>query len=152
MDPFSALSVAAAVVQFVDFGTNIVSKGSKLYKSTEGALIENIELEKASTRLQGLSSTVQTFLRGDYQGPQSGPLVECDQALHTICEACLEVSKELIDKLDKLKVPDGHPHKKWKSIQQAFKTVYSKDKIEEILGRLVGLRNELNTNVLVSLK
>jgi len=63
MDPLTALSVAAAVVQFVDYGTRIVAKGTNLYKSADGALTENIELETASIRLQGLGGTLQDSLR-----------------------------------------------------------------------------------------
>jgi hypothetical protein len=41
MDPLTALSVAACVVQFVDYGTKLLSKGRELYKSADGALWEN---------------------------------------------------------------------------------------------------------------
>lgn len=152
MEPLSALSVAAAVVQFVDYGTGIVAKGRKLYKSAEGALTENIELGIASVRLQRLSGTLQDSLRRGQQGLQRGPLNESDQALEDICRACVEVSKELVDRLEKLKVPDGHPHRKWKSFRQALKTVWSKEKIEEVADRLAKFRIELDTYVILSLK
>jgi hypothetical protein len=152
MDPLSALSVAAAVVQFVDYSTRVVAKGSKLYKSAEGALSENIELQTASTRLQRLSGALQDSLRLGQQGLQKGPLGENDQALEDICEACVKVSKELVERLEKLKVPDGHQHRKWKSFRQALKTVCSKEKIEEVADRLAELRIELETYVILFLK
>ena len=55
LDPLSALSVAASVVQFLDFGNKIVSKGIQAYKSNDGALIENAEIEEATQRLAQLS-------------------------------------------------------------------------------------------------
>lgn len=64
MDPLSALSVAAAVVQFVDYGTRLVSKTRELYKSTQGALTTNIELEAASKRVQYLTTPLMQQ-RGD---------------------------------------------------------------------------------------
>lgn len=152
MDPLSALSVAAAVVQFVDYGTKIVSKGTKLCKSSDGALAENIELETASTRLQRLSGTLQGSLRRGQYEPQNGPLIESNQALESICEACVKMSKELIDRLEKLKVPEDHPHRKWKSFRLALKTVWSKEKIEEVADRLAELRTELDTQVIFSLR
>lgn len=54
LDPLSALSVAASVVQFVDFARKIVSKGKQLYKSPGGALRENEQTETATKRLQDL--------------------------------------------------------------------------------------------------
>ncbi|KAF8846688.1 hypothetical protein BDZ45DRAFT_755757 [Acephala macrosclerotiorum] len=52
MDPLAALSIAAAVIQFVDFGLTLVSEGVEFYES--GSLAKNDELElitKDLTRL-----------------------------------------------------------------------------------------------------
>ena len=152
MDPLSALSVAAAVIQFIDYSTRIVSKGKELYKSADGALAENIELETASVRLQNLSRTLKDSLRANQQAPKEGVASKNDGALETICEACVTVSKEFVDKLENLKVPEGHSHKKWKSFRQALKTVWTKEKIEEVAQRLAKLRADLDTNVLLSIR
>jgi hypothetical protein len=72
--------------------------------------------------------------------------------MEKICEACVKLSKELVDRLEKLKVPDGHPHRKWKSFRQTLKTVWSKEKIEEVATKLAKLRTELDTHVIFSLK
>ncbi|PMD58378.1 uncharacterized protein K444DRAFT_563688, partial [Hyaloscypha bicolor E] len=151
MDPLSALSVAAAVIQFVDYGAGIVSKGTQLYKSVDGALGENIELETASIRLQQLSSGVQGSLSQARRDSTQGSPTQVDQDLETICKECVTVSKELVDKLETLKVPGDHRYKKWKSFRQALKSVWSKEKIEAIAKRLYSLRAELNTHVVVSL-
>ena len=152
MDPLSALSVAAAVIQFIDYSTRIVSKGKELYKSADGALAENIELETASVRLQNLSGTLKDSLQASQQAPKEGVARKSDGALETICEACVTVSKEFVDKLENLKVPEGHSHKKWKSFRQALKTVWTKEKIEEVAQRLAKLRADLDTNVLLSIR
>jgi hypothetical protein len=55
-----------------------------------------------------------------------------------------------VDKLEKLKVPEGHPHKKWKSFRQALKSVWSKEKIKEVAQRRANLRMELDTHVIMS--
>jgi hypothetical protein len=52
LDPLSALSVAASVVQFADFAGKIVSKGKELYTSPSGALSENEWTETVTKRLQ----------------------------------------------------------------------------------------------------
>jgi hypothetical protein len=45
LDPITALSIAAAVAQFVVFGTELISKARR-YKSANRVLSENVELEK----------------------------------------------------------------------------------------------------------
>jgi hypothetical protein len=152
MDPFSALSVAAAVVQLVDYGAGIVSKGTQLYKSVDRALGENNELETASIRLQQLSSGMQGSLSQARRDNTQGSPAQVDQHLETMCNECVTVSQELVDKLETLKVPGDHPYKKWKSFRQALKSVWSKEKIEAIAERLCSLRAELNTHVVVSLR
>lgn len=57
MDPVSALGVAAAVVQFIDFGTRIALKGKEIYKS--GDLRANTELGETTDRLQILIKPLQ---------------------------------------------------------------------------------------------
>lgn len=55
LDPFSALAIATAVVQFVDFTKDIVSKGKEIYKSTSGTVYENEGTETATERLLNLT-------------------------------------------------------------------------------------------------
>jgi hypothetical protein len=45
MNPFTALSPAGNVVQFVDFGIRLVSRGSELYTLATGSLTANDEIE-----------------------------------------------------------------------------------------------------------
>ncbi|KAH7395860.1 hypothetical protein BKA64DRAFT_71595 [Cadophora sp. MPI-SDFR-AT-0126] len=74
MEALAALSVAAAVIQFLDFSSKLVSKGQQLHSSTNGALIENTELEEAARRLKGLTEPLQTS--------------EGDEAIAAICKSC----------------------------------------------------------------
>jgi hypothetical protein len=44
LDALSVVSLAATIIQFVDFGSKIVSKGYHLYESTDGVLPEYARL------------------------------------------------------------------------------------------------------------
>jgi hypothetical protein len=83
MDPFSALSVAANIVQFIAYGINIVSKGNQLYKSTNGALFENVELQEATIRLQQLS---RNFDKSLDQSLSQGLSAQNDGSIQKICD------------------------------------------------------------------
>lgn len=50
--PLDALTLAAAVVQFVDFSSRIISKGNEYHKSADRALVENEEVEVVATNIQ----------------------------------------------------------------------------------------------------
>lgn len=72
MEALAALGLAAAVVQFVDFGSRLVSKSQQLYHS--GALLGNVDMEDTAKRLQVLVGPLQVS-----QG---------EDAIATICKAC----------------------------------------------------------------
>ncbi len=55
MDPLTSLSLASNVIQIVDFSTQLVSKGYKIYKSADGTLAENVDIEAVTHSLKTLS-------------------------------------------------------------------------------------------------
>ncbi|KAH9213046.1 hypothetical protein DL95DRAFT_238642, partial [Leptodontidium sp. 2 PMI_412] len=144
IDPFSALSVAACVVQFVDFASKIVSKGRQIYKTTDGVLRENAEAETVTIRLQELSKKVKDSIRAG----NATELISVDSEevqnqhirLQEICKECTE--------LGNLKVPKGSESRKWKSFRHALKSVWSKQALDSMAKRLETLRGELHTHIL----
>jgi len=142
----------ANVMQFVDYSTKVISKGRELYKSADGALAKNTELETASTRLQSLSGALHDSLHCNQKGSVHNAIGKGDQALEDICGRCVEVSKELVGRLEKLKVPADHKYREWKSFRQALKAVWGREKTEEMATRLAKLREELETHVLIELR
>jgi uncharacterized alpha-E superfamily protein len=108
LDPLSALSVAAGVVQFVDFSSKIVSKAKYLYKSINGVLRENAEAETVTIRLKQMTSKLSESLRQSETVVQTGEDEELraqHDRLREICKECRKVSDELISHLGELKVP-----------------------------------------------
>jgi hypothetical protein len=51
MDPLSAIGLASAIIQFVDFGSKILVTGYETYHSVHGTTNENIELESLTRSL-----------------------------------------------------------------------------------------------------
>lgn len=94
MDPVSALGIAAAVFQFIQFGSNVVSQARQVYTSTDGALLERIECEAASKRLLELSDQVKLSIR-EPEGTRDQPVQPRFQPLQAICDGCMDVSNEL---------------------------------------------------------
>ena len=147
LDPLSALGVAASVIQLVEFSTPIISKGQHLYKSPSGTSAENEETAAAAKRLKDLARGIQESLQ---TGPDTGD--EDQDALEAITSECLKVADELALELEKLKVSAGAKFRRWKSFRQALKYAWSKEKLENTRRRLIELREDLGTHVIVDLR
>lgn len=56
MDPLTAIGLASAIVQFVDFSYTLVSEAREMYSSAKGARAEHDEADSAIDRLRDLTS------------------------------------------------------------------------------------------------
>jgi hypothetical protein len=72
--------------------------------------------------------------------------------LRAVCDGCISISSELLQKLEKLKVQDGEKFRKYKCFRQALQSVWSKGAIDEISDRLQAFRNEMDGHVLASIR
>jgi hypothetical protein len=103
MDPLSALSVAAAVVQFIQFSDSIISDTIEIYQSLDGAKQSNRTVESLTTRLSELTTTLVT---AEQQSQTRRPTPIADAyggQLRVIVGRCQSISDELRKILDALK-------------------------------------------------
>jgi hypothetical protein len=150
MDPLCALSVAASVAQFLEFGCSLVSNSKQIFRSVGGALPANIKVEDATKRLVKLSEGIKSGLVLGGQDPYLTS--KEDDALRAICDGCIAASITLLSKLDKLKVQDDDRMRRYKSIRQALKSVWSQKSLDELAEQLKHFRSEMDAHVLVSLR
>ena len=147
MDPLTALSVAGSVVQFVDFACKVVSKGNQIYRSNDGSLAENNDLEVVTTDLFLLQAKLMCSSPTiDTTSESSTP----DPALANLVEASKELAEMLLQRLNMAKAQGRY--RRWKSLRQALKSVCSKDEVDHMAKRLAIFREELQTHFLVSLR
>jgi hypothetical protein len=147
MDPFSALDIAAAVAQLVQFGGSLVSKSQQLYR--HGALLDHIECGNATRRLVELTNGVRSSWR---ELERLGDLSPDAKALETICCVCVKLSGELLSRLEKVRLDEKSTSRKWKSFRQALKTVCMKDGVDSLARRIADCREELNSHLIVSIR
>jgi hypothetical protein len=147
MDPLSALSIAATVVQFVDFGMRVVSKGNQIYRSGDGSLDENRDLEIVTNDLLVLQMKLdQTGQRAD----QDGRPTEDEVILRRLSTTANELAKNLLTRLNMVKAQGRF--RRWKSFRQAIKSVSSQKEINSLAQRLSLMKEELQMQILVTLK
>jgi len=147
MDPITALGVAGSIVQLVDFGIKVVSKGNKIYHSGDGSTAENHDLENVANDLVLIHTRLRQSLH-PFGAP--GPLSEDEQALADLGAASSNVARALLEQLNKAKAQGRF--RRWKSLRQALKSVSSKSVVDGLAKRLVVLRDQFNLRVLIGLK
>ena len=165
MDALTALSVATSVVSFVDFGSKLLSKSRKLYKSADGALTENVDIEIIVADIEKLFQGLRRKL------PENRPLgntstgctpFEDDGSLDVLCRRCVEIAAELMSRLDRLKVeersdlPEGRKGRRrdvlfrsWESFRKALEASWNRDEIEDLAATLRDYRGEIEFRMLV---
>ena len=147
MEPLTAVGLAANIVQFVTFGINIVSKGNQIYRSQDGDLPKNREIENVTKDLQQLQGKLRSSI-----GPHdlSNTMTEDDQALKALLDTSNDIATQLLQQLNRVKAK-GRPQR-WKSLRQALKSVCSKGDIESLAQRLSALREGIKTRIFISLR
>jgi len=149
MDPLTALSVAGTIIQFVQFGGQILNGSRQFYESASGALSVNEELEVITRDLSDLLFKLERPL-----GPSNPPdSLEKDaeyRGLEDIGAHCRKVANELLTRLNGLKIRGKH--QAWKSLQHAIKAAWAQREVDELDKRLVGFRRSLETHIISSLR
>lgn len=137
LDPVTALGVAGNVVQFVDFGIKLISKGKEIYKSTDGILADHAEQAAISSRLAELSKRLSDSVSASATRKKLSP---AEVALREVTIECKEVADDFSKAINKLKVTGNH--RGWKSFRQALKSVWKKEGIEKRLTKLINFGNK----------
>jgi hypothetical protein len=144
MDPLTALGLASNIIQIISFTSDLISNSREIYKSADGKLVQNLELEAITRNLYDLSSHLS------FPRQRRKDLSDTDKELQELCKGCTRVSAQLIKVIQGLTVQGNH--RKWGSFRQALNSVWEKDKIEELSKRLERYRSQIDTMLLVSLR
>ena len=140
METLVAISLVGNIVQFVDFGSKLISKTVEGYRSADGAFIDNAGLEAATNDLVALNERIKS----------NATTGGANLALISLCSSCNDVAKELLVALVKLKLQGGKS--KWKSFRKALRSVWSKEEVLGIERRLSSFRDEINLRIVVELR
>ncbi|KAK3897567.1 hypothetical protein C8A05DRAFT_38875, partial [Staphylotrichum tortipilum] len=151
MEPLSALGVAAAGVQFIDFTTKLLSNTVETYRSASGTTEKITSLENITTELNTLTARVQEKAA---QLPQS-PAPESPNGLFLdACRQCQDISKQLATVLQPLAVkrPSKFQRKSVASaLAVALRGAMSEKKIQDLSTQLQMIQQRMQLAALVSL-
>lgn len=140
LDPINAIGLASSIVQFVQFGTKLVSEGLELYQSNDGALARNSELEAIVKDINERSKIL-------INTPQ---LSEDDVAMQKLAESSRKIADELLKKLSSLRTPESH--KRLQSSRKTLAAAWKKDKIADLERRLCRLQTQINERLVFMMR
>lgn len=133
IDPLSAISLASAIVQFVDFSTKIIHGAREVYGSASGATEENRSLEVVVQNMRNLSSEF-----GSMDPSQQN---EDEKALCRLAKECDILSDQIFELLQNVKPKD--PNSSFQAIWAALKNKKYERQKSELERRLNGCRSQL---------
>ncbi|KAK0914397.1 hypothetical protein LTR02_001782 [Friedmanniomyces endolithicus] len=99
LDPLTAFSLAASIIQFADFAKELCSDGYAIYKSGKDLSASNTDIEDRLLHVQDLEASVMASAANTYPG-----LSKNESKLQTLAKECQELSKSMLAVLDDLKV------------------------------------------------
>jgi hypothetical protein len=146
MEPLSALSIATAAAQFLDFAGSILSSTYKIYASNPGDLGQNNDVRSITKRLIDLNMKLEAGLTY----PNHAPLSSQDNHIARLGKDCNEIGNRLVLALDRIQ-----SQKKtglWGSFRLALATVWGHGEIESLQQTLSSYRQQISMHVLVALR
>ncbi|KEZ41644.1 hypothetical protein SAPIO_CDS6959 [Scedosporium apiospermum] len=146
MDPFSALAVATAALQVIDFSAKLVTTGTELFK--HGSTNRTIDLEWAATELRDYTERLQNALQ---LGPNTRSLAEAESKLCDRAGEAKQLAEELLQLINESKRRVGK-NKVYEGFRSALVTISTKSNIDRIENKLDSLRKDLVLHILVTLK
>jgi cob(I)alamin adenosyltransferase len=139
LDPLSAVGLASAIVQFIDFSLKLVTEGRELYE--KGSLTRNDELEFIAEDLKRLAAGLaKSQLKNPYMD---------EKQIQKLASTCKNLADELLELLATL-----HPQKQntLESFRVALRTAKSKGKTEDMERRLRRLQGQINTHMIMIMR
>jgi hypothetical protein len=148
MDPLTALSVAAAAIQFTDFAIKILATGHELYNSPKGSSAANEEIERTTLYISHLVAKIQ---RSSNQDGRARELTGDEQSLPDICGVCVTIANEILTRLEGLKVK-GDNRSIRRVLQTALRATWKARELESLAKRLERIKSTLQFDTLMSLQ
>jgi len=143
LDPLTAASLAAAILQFVDFGSKIIVSGYETYRSVNGATEENVDLEYLTQALYKFQDQFSTTPKQPSHG---------DQELQRLAQKCTYVAGDLLVLLDSLKVKEKGLVRTWEALRQSCRLVWKKEEIAKKEKLLDSIAGQVNSRLLYMIR
>jgi hypothetical protein len=139
LDPLSAIGLASAIVQFVDFGSKLVSQSRELHAN--GSLAQNDEIQLITESLKDMAADL-TKSRMKHAHAD-------DEEIQELARTCQSLADEL---LTVLKTLQPQKQNSVESFRVALRTATKKGKVDDMGKRLRRLQGQINSYMIMILR
>lgn len=150
-EAIAALSLAANILQMVEYGGFFVTTAWKIYSSPA-----DTHLAKDFDHLRYLTEDVDKILgsleQNDLDTTSAAGLRDRDRDLLALIAESRKITEEILDSLNKIGNPTAWRSKKRKAIQAAFKSTWKSDRIADLQTKLDRIRSQLTLHLVHSLR
>jgi hypothetical protein len=134
MESIVAFGVAGTLLQFIQFGLELLSLGKEIYESSAGTLAQSVDTRSiAHVWMERIENA---------RGRIVETRADVDRNFEELCTSCWKVALHLSTIISRLKVHGKH--KKWASFKAAVQSVMKKSEIENLTKRFETLRTEIH--------
>ena len=137
MDPLSALSLATAVVQFINLAHKLVSGSKEIYNSASGSTAENDVLETIAQDVWELNDQISSSQFG---------LSNAGQRLQKLATKKQELVASILRIIESIK-NDGKKPSKWQSFVHLLRSMQKGPELRMLMDQINKLQAQINTNL-----
>ncbi|KAH7068640.1 hypothetical protein FB567DRAFT_457239 [Paraphoma chrysanthemicola] len=150
MEPLSALSIASAVIQIIDFSSKVIARTREVHRSGDGAVEEGALFANATANLNDLLIELNRTTISESSGYGASHQRSADKQLLQHAKDSQVIATELRALLANVKHKrDGRQRN---AIQQGFRGVLEQKNVDALNQRLDDIRKQIDTTLLVSLR
>ncbi|KAI9694326.1 MAG: hypothetical protein M1820_009015 [Bogoriella megaspora] len=146
LDPFSALSIATGVVQFLDFGKSLVTEGYNLYRSADGSSTKHTYLTNVAERLRSEADRLEQSIRvGERRYESEDEELGDEEVMQELAASCQKTAQEFITTMEDLKLdPEASGFAKGaQTLRQVLRSVKKERHLDNFERQLDVYRSEL---------
>ena len=145
------MGLASNVIQLVQFGCQLLTLSSDIWKKKSGKLAEYVDIETIAAEIQ-MQNDVITDAKKRYQTSMNGQEQDrVNKRLIAITTSANIIAKELLSNIEKIKMKNSS-HTRWNSFRQALDSILKKEHLEDLLSRLESLRDQLQYHLIEEIR
>ena len=136
MDPLSALSLAANIIQFVDFTFGLLNSTHEIHGSISGTSKQYQDLGDVHTKLLEFSTQLKDDQSLGAGSRRTQNESQYAAGLKETAEACSKDCERLLQTVDNLKIKSGTGKRWWQSFSKAILEVWAAKDVDLLRSRI----------------
>ncbi|KAL2693524.1 hypothetical protein Neosp_000084 [[Neocosmospora] mangrovei] len=144
-----AFSLAASIMQVIDFGSNFVITAVAIYRSSTSTHEDLLALRSLQANSEGIGAILRT-LKDDCYQLANRPSRNKNDGIIALADECSKALQKMLDTLDIAK--PSKPDNIWKAMKSAVALKWNESSLNALQSQLNDFRHQISLNLLVSVR